>query len=286
VTIIAGFRCSDGIVICADTQETLGSAKRDVPKLRFEPSDPLTEVEDYHSNLAAAFCGAGDGPYIDKLVSEAWKQAKDKKGIAEVCEAIEYSIKEQYREFGAIYQQGACPEVQLIFGVKMNGESRLFSAMGPIVNEKFGFDSGGVGHYMADFLAGKMHFSQMSSMQCAILAAYILFEAKTHVDGCGGDSQIAVLRNSGTSGMVSWARIDKITDLIQVADDTASEILMAIANADQSDKWMVDEIEFRLGLMYQLRTSIRNEIQRQESPELYKSLDFLGLPLPKEKSPG
>ena len=35
VTIIAGFRCQDGVVICADTQETSGSAKRNVPKLEF-----------------------------------------------------------------------------------------------------------------------------------------------------------------------------------------------------------------------------------------------------------
>ena len=37
MTIIAGFKCSEGIVICADTQETIGTSKRSVPKLRFEP---------------------------------------------------------------------------------------------------------------------------------------------------------------------------------------------------------------------------------------------------------
>ena len=282
MTIIAGFKCSDGVVICADTQETLGSAKRDVPKLRFEPSDPATEVEDNHSNLAAAFCGAGHGPFIDKIVSEAWKAAKDQNNISDVCDAIEKSIRNQYRDFGNIYQQGSCPEVQLIFGVKMNGASRLFSASGPIVNEKFGFDSGGIGHYMADFLAEKMHHSQMTSMQCAILAAYVLLEAKRHVDGCGGDSQIAVLRNRSTSGIIDWIRIHKITELVEVADDTASEIMMAIANADESDTKMAEEIDFRLGLMHQLRTRIRDEIKRQEDPEFYKSRDFLGLPLPKD----
>ena len=283
MTIIAGFKCIDGIVICADTQETLGTAKRDVPKLRFEPSDPLTEQEENHSNLAAVFCGAGDGPFIDKLVTDAWTASKEEKTLTAVCLAIECSIKAQYKEFGQIYQQGECPEVQLIFGVKMDSQSRLFTAMGPVVNERFGFDSGGIGHYMADFLSSKLHHSQMTTMQCAILAAYILFEAKAHVDGCGGDSQIALLRNNNSSGTVDWARIGKITELVQVADDTASEILLAIANADDTDAKMVEEIEFRLGLMYQLRTSIREEIKRQEHPDHFKSRDFLGLPLPKDQ---
>ena len=33
VTIAAGFRCVDGIMLCADTQETLGFLKRKHPKL-------------------------------------------------------------------------------------------------------------------------------------------------------------------------------------------------------------------------------------------------------------
>jgi 20S proteasome alpha/beta subunit len=40
VTIVAGFKTIDGIVLCADTQETIGGiSKRNVPKLRFEPGD-------------------------------------------------------------------------------------------------------------------------------------------------------------------------------------------------------------------------------------------------------
>jgi hypothetical protein len=282
VTIIAGFRCLDGIVLCADTQETLGTSKRNVPKLRFEPSDPITEIADNHSNLAAAFCGAGDGPFIDKLIEESWRAAKTKSNLSEACDAVEVSIKRQYKEFGSIYQPGECPEVQLIFGMKMDGQSRLFTAIGPIVNEKFGFDSGGIGHYMADFLASKMHHAQMTSLQCAILATYILVQAKEHVDGCGGDSQIAILRNTGTSGLAWDWRMGKIAELVAAADDTAGEIIMEMSNFDQSDEKTVENVNFHLKLLHLLRESYREETKKQETPELHKSLDFLGLPLPKE----
>lgn len=284
VTIIAGFKCEEGVVVCADTQETLGTAKRSVPKLRFEPFDNKTETEDHASNLAVAFCGAGDGPFIDKLVNEAWRAAKQQPDLPSVCDAIEESIVRQYMRFGKVYQSGACPEVQLIYGVKMDGESRLFDASGPIVNEKHEYDSGGQGHYMADFLASKMHHTHLNIRQCAILAAYVLHEAKDHVDGCGGDSQIAVLRNKGTCGTVGWHRIGEITSLVSSASETFGDILMALADVEEDDAKAIEKVQFNLDLMAILRNSYRERTERQESPEFHNSIDFLGLPLSKEES--
>ena len=90
VTIIAGFKCDEGVVICADTQESVeGSpSKRHVPKLRFEPSGQ------YHSgdDVAAAFCGSGNGPFIDKLIENAWQEAQTATNLDEACNEIEESL--------------------------------------------------------------------------------------------------------------------------------------------------------------------------------------------------
>ena len=109
VTIIAGFRCYDGVVICADTQETVNNlSKRNVPKLRFEPVDWLERTEAVtRDGLAIAFCGASEtGPFIDKIVERAWEDAQTGTSLDEVCSLIETSIKETYKEFGRIYQPG------------------------------------------------------------------------------------------------------------------------------------------------------------------------------------
>lgn len=283
MTIIAGFRCDEGIVVCADTQETLAPAKRSVPKLRFEPCNQYTQEEDNHSNLAVAFCGAGTGPMIDKLIDAAWSEAKKRSNLNDACASIEASIKKQYKEYGRIYQPGSCPEVQLIYGVKMDGESRLFSAFGPIVNEKFEFDSGGQGHYMADFLASRTHYRQLSVNQCAILAAYVLYQAKEHVEGCGGDSQVAVLRNKGTCGTVSWFQERPLTELIHLVDDITADIFMALADIDKSDEKVSEDLQFQLGVASMLRNSCREDLRKGMSEEMIKSRDFLGLPVPREK---
>jgi hypothetical protein len=228
VTIVAGFKTYQGIVLCADTQETIGTAKRQVPKLIVRPEYFVTMKHD-PNYLAAAFCGAGDGPFVDLLVEEAWKVAQDAADLDDACNRIIVAIKDTYREYGQIFQPGSCPSAELLFGVKMGNDSRLFAATGPVVNEKKGYTSSGAGYYLADFLSARMYKDYLPLHTCVILAAYILFQTKEHVDGCGGDSHIAILRNEGISGQVSVKHIEALTKLLQRADREVGDILLATA---------------------------------------------------------
>ena len=242
MTIIAGFKCNEGVVICADTQETVGAVKRHVPKLRYEDHTPHPAMRILGSavpknDMAVAFCGAANnGPFIDKLVDLAWGDAQATDSLEEACQAIEESIKDTYREFGRIYQPGYCPEAELIYGVKMTGKTKLFYALGPVVNEKEGYSSGGVGIYMADFLASRMYTRYLQLSQCLVLAAYVLFQAKEHVEGCGGNSEIAILRNDGTSGRINWKHTETITNLVKLADRETGSILLDYANLALNDE--------------------------------------------------
>lgn len=185
VTIIAGFKSWEGIVICADTQETIEYSKHSIPKLVFEPREREHGSTD---DLAAAFCGSSNqGPFVDKLISNAWESAQLATSLDEACRDIEASIKGTYQEFGKIFQRGYCPSAELIYGVKMHGSSKLFSAYGPIVSDKTTYHSSGAGVHMANFLASRMYTEHLTLRQCVILAAYILYQSKEHVEGCGGE---------------------------------------------------------------------------------------------------
>jgi hypothetical protein len=288
VTIIAGFKCNEGVVLCADTQESISVggvplSKRNVPKLRFEHS---RNKQINNDEFAAAFCGAGSGPFVDKLIDEAWKAAQASASLDEVCLTIEASIKNTYEEFGQIYQPGYCPQAELIYGVKMQGNSRLFIATGPIVNEKQEYYACGAGYYMADFLAKRIYRDYLSLYQCAILAAYVLFQAKEHVDGCGGDSQIAVLRNDGTSGRVESARIAAITELLHWADEETGRFLLDAANLEMDDAEFKKVINLSGDILGNLRSGRKQEIETKErSVRLMFGMgeqkkDEFGLPLP------
>jgi 20S proteasome alpha/beta subunit len=247
VTIIAGFKCFDGVVICGDTQETVsGLSKRNVSKIKVRPnaaseSPAVAEALGY-TDLAMAFGGAGDGPLIDKLIQRAIDESKTETSLEGACERIEAAIKMVHHEFGQIFQSGQCPSAQLIYGVKYESSSRLFSADGPIVNEVEEYYSIGSGYYMADFLASRMFGSYSDVYQGVILAAYILHNAKEHVDGCGGQSHIAVLREGGKSGLVDQARIDALTKLTSEIDWRLGHLLLKLADLRKEvDKKDIDE---------------------------------------------
>lgn len=290
VTIIAGFRCQGGIVVCSDTQETSGTAKRSVPKLQCFQGPVISQDGQgmVNPDLALAICGAGDGPFIDKIASQAWDAVRHVSNIWEASERVESMIKESYREFGQIYQTGACPQVELIYGITKGGDSRLFQAMGPVINETT-YASNGIGYYLADFLTTRMRGDAWLTMrQTVILAAYILLQAKEHVEGCGGDSHIAVLRESESSGMVDFRLIQHLTEYLKSADHCTGEMLLTAADFSLSDSDASDGISSSVDLLKFMRAEEikRLEEHRKSDRDLFPSLgdfkreeDDLGLPI-------
>jgi 20S proteasome alpha/beta subunit len=228
VTIIAGFKFKEGAVLCADTQETVGEViKNQVPKLRFERQFRNG------TDMAVAFCGATDsGAFVDKLITLAWTEAKKAADLDDACRRIEQSIKDTHEEFGNIFQSASMPSAELIFGVTMNKCSRLFHSEGPIVNEKQKYAVGGVGQYLANFLVRRMYWEYLTASQCVTLAAYVLFQTKGYVEGCGGDSHIALLRNDESSGLVNEKFIEEITELCQYGDFEGGRLMRLMADLD------------------------------------------------------
>jgi len=292
VTIIAGFRCADGIVVCSDTQETSGPAKRDVPKLRCEARGLATDTP-----LAVAFCGSGYGPLIDKLVDEAWKNIEPLAAMDEVCAEIETTIKKMYQEYGRIYQRGQCPTAELIYGVKTADGHKLFSANGPIVNERPEYYSSGQGYYLADFLTSRMFTKYLSLQQCVILAAYVLFQVKENVEGCGGESHIAILRDDGDCGLLPNDRINVLTKLLESADSDLGRLLLDVADLQMADDKLLSRATSNLKLLhFHYRKKAKEEIAlneemealwlKEEGGELPTFDSFGMLPLPKKESDG
>ena len=225
MTIVAGLRFNGGIILCADTQGTINNySKKWTPKLIVKPQPWYGK--DSPDDLMLAIAGAGDGPFTDKLTERAWEEAQTATSFDEACSAIENSIKQTHQEYGLVFQTGYLPSTDLIYGVKMQGKSKLFKSVGPVVNKIRAFAAAGAGEHMANFLASRMHQRYLPGPQAVILAAYILFQCKEHVDGCGGDNHIAALNETGNSRMVDPARIDFAIAQLNEVDNVASTLLL------------------------------------------------------------
>jgi hypothetical protein len=101
--------------------------------------------------------------------------------------------------------------------------------------------------------------------QCVILAAYVLFEAKEHVNDCGGDSHIAILREDGPSGRVDWHRIEKLTELLKWADDDIGKLLLDVADLESGDAEFRNSVDLTVKVLEGLRDSKRQEIRDHAS---------------------
>jgi len=221
--------------LCADTQETFEYTKTNVPKLRFEQHKNKGE-KDHADDLVIAMAGAGNGPFIDKLADRAWEDVQAADSFDGACLEIEESIKRTHKEFGQIFQTGYLPEARLVYAVKMQGDTKLFRAHGPLVSEHHEWTSDGTGHYLANFIGGRMYNFTLSLSQLTILAAYTIFQAKEFVDGCGGETHVAVLKNEGGSARVREAEIKWIEQHIQTTDWFLDDILLKNADLDLGEK--------------------------------------------------
>lgn len=233
VTIAAGYLFNGGIILCADTQETVGVSKTQTPKLVLEPRG--LEGTDSSDDLMIVMAGAGDGPLIDKLIERAWGDASVATSFKEACSLVQLSIEETYRHYLGLFHPGQMPYSDVVYGVKMLGESKLFRATGPIVNERTEHSSVGTGYYLADFIASRMYKKQLSGPQVAILAAYILFQCKEHVDGCGGDSHIAALYNTGLSKRLDPFDVHFFSEEVEHVDSVICELLLSAPDYSLAD---------------------------------------------------
>jgi hypothetical protein len=201
------------------------------------------------SEMMAVFAGAGDGPFVDKLVERVWEDVQIASCFDEACIEAEKSIKMTYKEYGQVFQPGYCPYAELLYGIKMDGQSKLFRADGAIVNEKVGYAVGGTGRYLSEFLCSRMYGQSLSLSQAVVLSSYVLRQAIEHLDGCGGDQHIAVLRNEGGSEVVDPNTLREIVNHLKSIDKEASNVLFATVNLDLSEdsyKGLVEHLRILL----------------------------------------
>lgn len=196
MTVCAGFKSSYGVVLCADSQETVGAMKFDAPKLVIRP-----QIGTRKDKVRMLFAGAGHGPFIDRLVTEMWRAATrgPSMEMEDVVGRIEDANIEWHRKIWQVFAQKDRPTAHLLFAVYTPRRPvRLYRAIGPIINEVEDYAFVGYGEELGSFLAKNFRpaFEQIEGDVSASL--FILENVKKYVDSCGGDTQIAALMLDGS----------------------------------------------------------------------------------------
>lgn len=182
------------MVLCADSQETVGVMKFDAPKLVILPSNGSPD-----DRVRMMFAGAGDGPFIDKLVEKMWEAALRGPGMtnAAVFERVEDANIEWHRRIWEAYGAGERPGAELLIVIYTHHEVTLYRSYGPIITQVDDYAFVGIGGELGTFLAEHLNADSSSIEEDVSDAVYILDNVKKYVESCGGDTQLAALMLDG-----------------------------------------------------------------------------------------
>jgi len=191
VTIGAGVIATDGIVLAADSQETLD----DYLKL-FKPK--VIELP-LGADLKCVVVGSGDGPFIDMLterissllsvIEPYMENVKDTvhRAILDVCNQI----------FPLYPTQESKPQAHLLIGIRASDGLSLFDAAVPMLKAAEGYTFIGFGRDLAAYKAKQLMLPQMPLSVAAPLTAHILDVVKKNLQHCGGETKMVVMTADG-----------------------------------------------------------------------------------------
>jgi hypothetical protein len=215
VTIAVGFACTDGFVLCADSEVSLASLKLTGTKVRVCLEGEETKVY---------MTGAGSPDSFDFVVAACSAHLRDGMTLDEAQAAIADALAELFEDHlykNPAYAGLADPlDVQLVIGLWERGRSRVLQSVTTMVSPVLdGITLRGSGLELGRYVAERFRepIRDQSVAQALAIGVTLLAHAKRYVQGCGGvsiivamkaDGQATILRNidhlERSLGLIEW----------------------------------------------------------------------------------
>jgi hypothetical protein len=207
MTIAIGLLASDGLVMAADTQETVGSFKMDQSKM-------LIANRGRHKERAGALAvsGAGWGGHIDSINQELCERFMETPRLSKITLTKEVRSKvhrfhmEHIAPLGG-YPSDDRPNFSLLLGAVVGKDRLLWTTHESAIRACRNYGAVGIGSPYARAMLRRYWSHEMDTETAVSLATYIMLNVKKTVDGCGNETQIAYLKN-GCANYVSPGNIE------------------------------------------------------------------------------
>jgi hypothetical protein len=192
MTICAGMLCSDGIVLCADSLETVGMGHRFVEKLVKLPliSDALSAV---------VVCATDNGVFADALIEKISEAIDRSDGtFASARNELESATLRYCSEiWTALDSTQNKPSVEMLIGLKTVDDLRLLHMAAPVVRTIETWEFIGFGQDLGIYKAKQYGLKNIPTDTAASIIAYIVDIVKNNVQFCGGPTSLSILHSDG-----------------------------------------------------------------------------------------
>lgn len=283
VTIAAGFKCTDGLVLCADTQETVdGYRKRNVPKITVRPTtNPIPAIKTPRRKsdpkpkrlppsvpeLIVGFAGAGDSAFLEKLIEKAWLGIAQASNYAERCSKLEEEVTQFFERYWPIYSDSMKPEAELLVGLWSPSEVELFKVVGPLVTRVDNHAFIGWGGHEAETFADRLDMRKLTFKKASSVGIYILKAVKERVPSCGGDTHLLLMRDNGHVYFENPWKIRWAEEKLRRLEQAVGPLIIAAASGEaDSDEFQESLDEFGGKLL----------VIKEELKKIERALDAAG----------
>lgn len=255
MTIAIGILADDGVVVAADSQETVqGYWKRSQHKIGGQSI--ASGDAGSQTRRGCLVSAAGRAGYCDNLTNHITDLLRTSKGKSDDAAAMTQKIADTVKAFHVdhVAPYSDHPDVSLIVGVDYEGSVELFGTDRGTVTAYPKFHAIGIGSAHALGLLGRlMSYSFPSSIDvvsAAILAAFVVKDTKRNVDGCGENTEIAWLYKGrfGSLDNRQTAELDDCFDeFAEIAQPTIIRMMcMRKKPADTNASRLVGQLRRRI----------------------------------------
>jgi 20S proteasome alpha/beta subunit len=240
MTIAAGILCSDGIIVCADTEHSDEVRKFQAAKIH--------TIED-HTFLT----GAGTTDYILMAVEKLRDQLKCARpqNISDARDMIENLVHELYsRHIFSFYEASDPyrPQIHLIVGMRCMDENLALirtNDSAAILSQNF--EVTGTGSPIFDYWCRYFYRDRLTMEGMALLALFMLKEVKKVHPSCGGTSHVFYLPRVRSE--LRGSRFFDDEHLLLGFPDNIVKILSACLYTDTPGEWIEQMLhEFATGV--------------------------------------
>ncbi len=228
MTIALGILARDGVVVAADSQNTIP----DYLKM----SDGKIALGIQHTHSSFAITGAGHVPYLEYLrQSEVTRFLEMDPAFnlptfeAESRSAIEVFHEKHVMPFAAYGSER--PDVHLLMAVEKDYQRGLWYTDKNLLIPCPRYGAVGAGAMFARILLSRF-VGDMDLLTAAFLAIYIVYQVKETVDGCGSETSVAILKGNDAK-YLSRQRIEATEKVFQQYRRLESEALHYVLNGSE-----------------------------------------------------
>lgn len=259
MTIAAGFKIQEGVVLCADTKHTYSGAM----KLQ---SAKIFKKDDYPSGIKTAFCIVGSVRYC-KMIIQKCEGALARLGAhecsrAEVRAVIETILITAFEEH--IYRHPDFTRGSLAVGYLIAIWSPIdgigfYSTEDTAINELVGYECLGAGSYLGHYLLRPLFRPNLKIKETILLATHALIQTKNYDDNCGGDSQFIWMRPDGTVSDVESFDISQNESYSKSFERLRQYIFYDLPDLDLEDDELYKKLAKHSEFLAAIRSDLRSE---------------------------